>query len=173
MIEYVVLGTSHWAQESPKFEEPVRDAVQRHAIRLIAEEYPLDPASRVCVIAKRLHIPYLQIDMFPQEQIEHGIEQELRKRKDFLQGQDCRLSHADAIREEFWLEKIETSVDRARVLVICGYLHSDFLAERARERGGLVVEKSTFPLDLLDSNKVRTFSPAELEEYISGRGGDG
>jgi hypothetical protein len=67
MIEYVILGTSHCIQDSSEFEKPVIEAIYKHAIRLVAEEFPLDSLSRVCVMSKHLHTPYLQIDLFPQE----------------------------------------------------------------------------------------------------------
>jgi hypothetical protein len=89
----------------------------------------------------------------------------LRNDEPSLAGQDCRLSHADAVREDFWLETIETSMDRGRVLIVCGYLHVDFLTRRVGEHGSIVVEKSTFPPDLRDRRPTMVLSPAELEEY--------
>jgi len=175
MIEYVILGTSHRIQDSPQFEKPVIDTIQKHEIRLVAEEYPCDNVSRVCVKAKRLHTPYLQIDLFPEEWPEHGIDCEMKMRSDAecLQGHDCRLSHADAVREEFWLEKIEKSIERGRVLIICGYLHLDFFGENIRERGGKVLEKSSIPADLVGRKPTKIFSPAELEEYLRRQGASG
>jgi hypothetical protein len=172
MIEYVVLGTPYPKQELCEFEKPVMDAIQKHAIKLIAEEYAFDNPSRVCVATKRLHVPYLQIDLFPQESPLHGIdrEMEMRERVQFLREQDCRLSHADAVREDFWLEKIEASMDRGRVLIICGYLHLDFLAQRAGERGGRVVEKSAFPPELRGVKPTIVLSLAKLEEYLRKQG---
>jgi hypothetical protein len=63
MIEYVILGTSHLTQDTPEFEKPVMDAIGKHSIRLVAEEFPFLIASNVCVTTKRLHIPYLQVDL--------------------------------------------------------------------------------------------------------------
>ena len=170
MIEYVILGTSHGIQDSPKFEKPVMDAIQKHTIRLVAEEHPVDTASMVCITTKRLHIPYLQVDLFPQEWAVHGIDREMKIRERFLGGQDVRLSHADPVRENFWLEKIEASIDRGPVLIICGYLHLDFLAENILERGHKVVEISAFPAELLDRKPTKILSPAELDEYLRGHG---
>jgi len=166
MIEYVILGTSHQVQDSSKFEKPVMNAIGKHSIRLVAEEYTCDNASMVCVTTKRLHIPYLQVDLYPQDWAAYKIDREMRIREQFLQGQDCRLSHADAVREGFWLEKIEASMDRGRVLIICGYLHLDFLTQSVEERCGRVVEKSTFPADLRGRRPTIVLSPAELEEYL-------
>jgi hypothetical protein len=170
MIEYVILGTSHQIQDSSKFEKPVMDAIGKYSIKLVAEEYTCDNASMVCVTTKRLHIPYLQVDLYPQEWAACKIDWEMGMREQFLQGQDCRLTHADAVREGFWLEKIEASVDRGIVLIVCGYLHLDFLAQRIGGRGGRVVEKSTFPAHLRGSRPTMVLSPAELEDYLKKQG---
>jgi len=100
------------------------------------------------------------------EQIDLSPVSDRRVSDPSLAGQDCRLSHADAVREGFWLEKIEASVDRGPVLIVCGYLHVDFLTQRVGERGSIVVEKSTFPPDLSDRRPTMVLSPAELEEYL-------
>jgi hypothetical protein len=173
MVEYVILGTSDQIQDSSKFEKPLMEAIGKHSIRLVAEEYPCDNASMVCVTTKRLHIPYLQVDLYPEEWGAYKIDREMRKREQFLRGEDCRLSHADAVREGFWLEKIEASMDGGRVLTICGYLHLDFLARRVEERGSRVVKMSTFPPDLCDRKATIVLTPAELEEYLKKQGAAG
>ncbi len=170
VIEYVILGTSHCVQDSSEFERPVMDAIQKHAIRLVAEEYTCDSPSMVSVTTKRLHIPYLQVDLFPEEWAAHGIDSEMRIREQLFAGQDVRLSHADAVREDFWLEKIEKSIELGRVLIICGYLHLDFLAGKIRERGGKVLDRSTFPVVLLGRKPTKIFSPSELKQYLRDQG---
>ncbi|MEJ2009254.1 MAG: hypothetical protein P8Z30_14050, partial [Acidobacteriota bacterium] len=107
MIEYVIHGTSHEIQSTSKLGKPVADAVRAWSPRMLAEEHTGDNPSTACVSTKRLHIPYLQIDLFPQEWPEHGIDHEVRMRDQFLRGQDVRLSHADDVRETFWLDRIE------------------------------------------------------------------
>jgi len=87
---------------------------------LIGEEYPFRTGSRVCAVAKRLDILYLQIDLYREEWAVHNIGKEMTVRERILQGYDVRLSHADAVREQLWLERIEASLDRGRVLVIFG-----------------------------------------------------
>ena len=98
MIEYVILGTSHDLQGLSTFEKPALDAIRKHSVRLVAEEYTCDNTSMVSVTTKRLHIPYLEVDLFPSEWAEYKIDREMQARKQFLQDQDCRLSHADAVR---------------------------------------------------------------------------
>jgi hypothetical protein len=168
MIQYAILGTSHSAQDSPQFENSVIEAIQKHQIMLVAEEYPCDNASRVCVTAKRSHIPYLQVDLYPDEWPAHGIDCEMKMRSQAvcLQEQDVRLSHADTVRENFWLKEIENCLEQGRVLIICGYLHLDFLADNIRERGSKVLDKNAFPADLLGRKPTKIFSPIELKEHL-------
>lgn len=166
MLECVILGTSHEVQETPKFQKLVADAIRKHPVRLIAEEHPLDTISPVCGAAKHLHIPYLQIDPFPHEWVSLGIDREMRSREQFLQGRDVRLSHADDVRENWWLDKIEASVDSGRVLVVCGCLHADFLADKVRARGGMVVEKIAFPPELAGKKPGIVLDRSEFEDYL-------
>jgi hypothetical protein len=167
MIGYVILGTSHPdPKDSPKFGEPVTNAIRSHLIRLVAEEHPLDTLSMAGVTTKHLHIPYLQIDPFPEDWTALGIDREMRARQELPNGEDIRLSNADSVRENFWLEKIEASLDCGRVLVVCGYLHVNFLAQTVEERAGTLLEKSTFPAQLLDRKPTMILSPVELEEYL-------
>lgn len=166
MIEYVILGTSHEIQGTSKLEKPVGDAVGAWSPRMLAEEHPLDTPSVACDVTKHLHIPYLQIDPFPEEWPSSGIDREMRIRDEFLRGQDVRLSHADDIRENFWLDRIEASADGGRVLIICGYLHVDFLAEKVEKRGGCVAEKSFFPPDLRGRKPEKVLDQVGLEELI-------
>lgn len=166
-LEYVILATSHEVQDTPKIKECLWNALKKHSIRLIAEEFPCDTISVACNIAKRLHIPYLQIDLFPDERRSKGIDDELTAREKHLTGRDIRLSHADAIREDFWLEKIEDSLNRGPVLIICGYLRADFLEQRVRERGNSVNEKIAFPSELVGRNPSAVLSPTELERYLA------
>jgi hypothetical protein len=167
VIEYVILGTSHPdMQDSTKFGRPVMETIQNHSINLVAEEHNCDSISMACVTTKHLHIPYLQIDLFPQEWAEHGIDREMKLREQLPKDQDIRLSRADGVREDFWLEKIEASLNYGRVLVVCGYLHVDFLALRVERRGGTVLEKNTFPTELLDRKPEKILNLADLEKLI-------
>ena len=137
MIECVIIGTSHEVQDTPRTGQCMQSTIERYAIRLIAEEYPFDTQSTAFGVAVRRHIPYLQIDMFGDEQRTAGIYEELRKRDNLPKTYDVqyRLSHADGVREDFWLDKIKASLEQGHVLIICGYLHVNFLAEKAESRG--------------------------------------
>ena len=117
---------------------------------------------------KRRHLAYLQVDLFDSEWASHGIDWEMRARLDAvsLQNTDVRLSHADSIRENFWLDKIENSIQDGAVLIICGFLHLDFLASNIHARCGIVAEKCTYPASLLGRIPDITLSPDDLKEYL-------
>jgi hypothetical protein len=166
MIEYAILGTSHEIQSTSKLEKPLTDVIGKYAVRMVAEEYTLDTQSIACITANRLHIPYLQVDFFPHEWAEHDVDREMCMREKFLSGRDVRLSHADDVREGFWLERIRTSADRGPVLIICGYLHVDSLAQKVLSRGETVLEKCTFPQELLDRKPI-ILSADELGPYVN------
>lgn len=173
MIEYAMLGTSHLIQDSPKFGAPVNDAIRKLAITFVAEEHTCDTISVACFTAKRLHIPYLQIDLFPDEWCAHGIDWEMKARSQAscFREQDIRLSHADTLRENFWLDRIEKGLGRGRVLIICGYLHLDFLADKIRARGATLLERTAYPTDLASTMPTQIFDPDQLKEYLREHGG--
>lgn len=169
MIEYVILGTSHFFQDEPDIERPVRRACEGYGIKMVAEEFPFEAESVVCRVAREMQIPYLQIDLNPGEQIGHGIYDELRKRNECLAREDCRLSHADEIREECWLDRIEANVNSGRVLVVCGYLHVSYFSEKVARHGGRV-EGRIFSPPSLDLKPSMILSPAELDDYCRKHG---
>ncbi len=172
MIEYAILGTSHEIQDSPEVARQAEKDIQTMGITLVAEEYPMSTASSVCTVAARLEIPYLQIDPPPEEWSIYGIDYEMNARLNAacLQGQDIRLSHADRIREDLWLQKIENKIKSGRVLIVCGYLHLNFLAENIETRGCIVVAKGTFPTCLLDRKPDKILDLPELKGYLQSPG---
>jgi hypothetical protein len=165
MIEYVLLGTSHFCQESPDFACCVEDAIDRHTITLVAEENPFNLPTGAQDRANQRHIPYLQIDLSHAEWAGYGIEREMRLREQYLQGQDVRLLHADALREAVWLDRIAEVTQSGRALVVCGYLHTEYLAKLIEQRGGKVLRKRTFPPEELLREPSLVLSPADIEEY--------
>lgn len=170
MINYAIFGTSHDLQDCPQFERPLIDTVLEHRITVIAEEYPFDIASAVSVVAGRLQIPYLQIDLRPNEWAAHGIDWEMKIRVDVpcLVNADVRLSHADSVRENIWLDKIERKWKHGRVLIVCGYLHVSFLANNIQNRGAILLGQNAYPVDLLQRTPEKTLSPSELQDYLRG-----
>lgn len=169
-IEYVILGTSHLVQESVELEESVVRVLSQFRIRVVAEENSYDIASTAGRrVSKRLGLSYIQIDPSPSEWAELGIDREMSIRGQSPDRRDVRLSHADDVREKVWLDRIAASTTGARVLVVCGYLHVDYLAQKVEERGGTVVERLAFPGELLCRKPDMVLSPTELNEYMRKR----
>ena len=162
-------------KDSPGFESQTRKEIQENQITLVAEEFPFDEqiVSKVHAVARSMQIPYVQIDLLPQEWAKYSIEYEMKARCESacLQGQDVRLSHADGVRENLWLARIERSFTSGRVLIVCGYLHADFLDEIIERRGGKVLVKVAFPANLLARKPERTLNPPELGEYLGEKDG--
>jgi hypothetical protein len=89
------------------------------------------------MITKDWDISYLEINMLTQEAEAAGILDEVGRRYDQEleknPNSEVRLCHADDIRENFWLDKIErTKV--TPVLVVCGWAHTGFLGRKVRAR---------------------------------------
>ena len=170
MIHYAILGTSHDLQDCQQFERPLIEAIEEYRINLVAEEYPFDIASVVSVVAGRLQIPYIQVDLFPGEWAGYGIDWEMKARMDVacLVNEDVRLSNADRVREEIWLERIEEKLEHGRVLIVCGYLHVSFLAESIQNRGAILLGQRGYPANLLRRTPEKTFSPTELRDCLKG-----
>jgi hypothetical protein len=175
MLDYIILGTSHDWQDTSHIMPYLQGITDRYAIRLIAEEHPLDCHSAAFNRSVHLHIPYLQIDMFDDEKVKVGISQEQSRRPRFERRGGAlvcyRLSRSDEIREDFWLQKVEASVSSGRVLLICGFHHANFLVEKIAARGCHVTEEIFFPPELSQGVEIRALSPAELDEYCKEHSG--
>lgn len=170
MAQYVIFGTSHECQLESAVEERVIKLAELHAPAVIAEEFPFPGVpSAVSRAAAGTRVSYCQVDPPPHE-LPRDVARGLELRQRTFPDPDVRLSHADAVREEIWLDRIEAAAGDARVLLVCGYLHAPYLAELARSRGGAVLETVFFPGGLAHRTPERTLSPAELEK-IAAEGG--
>ena len=62
---------------------------------------------------------------------------------------------ADGIRENFWLDRIEErceelEITEGTVVITCGYIHRDYLCEKAKGRGHTVTIEEYLPYDFKD-----------------------
>jgi hypothetical protein len=75
--------------------------------------------------------------MLTSEYKEYGIQEEMEVLARFNSKGDAdyRCPHADGIRENSWLDRIEKDPSASRVLLVCGYAHTTFLAKKVRDRG--------------------------------------
>lgn len=148
LVRCTVLGTDHNLQRS--------DAGLRHkitsiissnrAISLIAEECS-DPnqitVAREIVQESNGLISWCCVDMTDEDRKKAGIYERLciRPKLKFHPetglDEDPRIyfRHADGVREEFWLDRIADAQPRDEVLIVCGWMHLEFLADKATKRG--------------------------------------
>jgi hypothetical protein len=164
---YVILGTSHQIQWRPRYETPesklidglesaIRGLIAKHNIRLVAEEgLPGFPLTLPCQIAKDQRMCYLQIEMTSREEEASGIleQMEMLRALNSKGDADYRCPRADDIRENYWLDKIGHDPSASRVLVVCGYAHTRFLAKKVRDRG-CAAEEVFFPEGLKERKVV-------------------
>jgi hypothetical protein len=120
----VVLGTGHEIQETYKgmpgklrclsdnLASVIEELVDRHRVKLIAEEAPISTPTRAHEIADRTGIEYLQVDT-----LMSAAGQRYDKTFEF------RFCKTDEDREKLWLEKIGRN-KLTPVLLVCGYAHS-------------------------------------------------
>jgi len=155
MIDCVVVGTDHRLQSSDTaLKAHLAHLARNHNFGLVAEECAADASTVAGQVASSLGVPHLPIDMTDAERKEAGIYDRLciRPKMRFdpasgYQEEHVYLRHADGVRENFWLDKIEAITCEGQVLVVCGYLHLDPLSEKARRRRHRVT-KTVFPEDL-------------------------
>jgi hypothetical protein len=131
---------------------------------LIAEEGPTNSVAAQVAASHGLPL-ILPIDMDDEQRKAAGIYEALCKRpttvvdengKDILdeygdpKPRNVYLRHADGIREEFWLDRVEEAQPKGPVLLICGYKHLDFLADKIELRGHCA-SKKVFPPRLVET----------------------
>lgn len=165
MIDFVLLGTSHCCQESPDFLACVERTIRNYSIALIAEEFNFDASIRSAVngLAAQSKIPYLQIDIPVEDWAKFDIEIEMSYREQHLRGKDYRLRHADDIRENYWIDQIENYPAKGTTLIICGYLHIQYLAEKIQMRKYQTRELKFYPEGLAARSPERILEPDKLK----------
>jgi hypothetical protein len=153
----IVLGTDHELQcHDRRLQGLIVELVQRERVTMIAEENrPL--SNRIGrQVSQSLALPWIQIDMSIEDRIKAGIDGKLTNRMQ-IRGYNeygdpvpaIRYAPAeDGMREEFWLDRIEATIEKGTVLVICGCLHCVPLSEKAEKRGHRIVSRLFYPENL-------------------------
>jgi len=153
----VILGTDHRLQKQDRaLRAKIEHLVQSNDVGLIAEEClaGTETVASECALALGLP-PRLAIDMTTEQRVAAGIYERLCIRpaihfdidQNTLHERHLYLRHADGIREEFWLDRVQEAATDGTVLLICGYVHIDFLAQKAIRRDHTVATV-VFPEDL-------------------------
>ncbi|MGO9642438.1 MAG: hypothetical protein ACLP1Y_14175 [Candidatus Acidiferrales bacterium] len=167
---YLILGTSHDIQSRVGATDArivelidglvslIRDLVSRHGVNLIAEEVRHDCPTEIGRVAQGLGIKYLKIDIPAHLPLVKDVRDELDRRPVCLDAKciiEYRCCRADDVRETNWLNEIEkTGV--GPVLVVCGWAHVHFLAQKIESRGRKVAEERFFPPCFADGKVLPT-----------------
>jgi hypothetical protein len=148
-MEYIIIGTDHDRQRSDFSDTGLRDKLQEYSrtqnVVLIAEE--VDANKDVQTFGRDLVgcTKWLSIDMTTEERKSAGIYRELSTSPpgcdDNGQFYLANWYHkrADAIRENFWLDRIErwckqNGVRRGVIIITCGHNHRPYLADKIKQR---------------------------------------
>lgn len=160
-MNLVVLGTDHGLQPRDlMLKHKILGLCKEFQVTLIAEEFRPGEVSVASEAAEECGIaPQLQVDMNSEERKLARIDAVLRRYEiprsysyDVTLGEATwpppkrpYLKKADGIREEHWLNKIESALDNMKTLLVCGSMHVDFVAQKAEARGHLLIAKRFFP----------------------------
>jgi hypothetical protein len=156
-MEMIVLGIDHALQAHDQpLEELVAGLVKRNHVTMIAEENRIFYDTIARRVAESLAVAWVQMDMSTEDRMKAGILNKLSNRMQ-VRGYDANdlpiqaIRYApveDGIREEFWLDRIESATPSGTVLVICGPLHCRPFSEKAARRGHIVSSILFYPEDL-------------------------
>lgn len=160
---FVILGTSHSIQWKPKdaspgelqlmngLESAIRELVAARGIALIAEEGPGNFSLTVArQVALESRVNHLQVDLNSDDPEWAWIRREMETRDHadaYLQqygADELRFPHADDIRENVWLDRIQKTALEP-VLVVCGWAHARALSKKVKERCGEAPAVVFFP----------------------------
>lgn len=156
-MKMIVLGTAHDFQcQDPRLKALIGELVMRENVTMIAEENRPLSSTLARGLSESMNLTWIQIDMLLEDRIKAGIDGKLANRMQ-IRGyneygdpiQAIRYAPVeDGIREEFWLDRIESAAKEGTVLVICGCLHCVPFAEKAERRGHTIVARVFHPENL-------------------------
>lgn len=164
-MKMIVLGTAHDFQcHDPRLKVLLCELIEREHVTMIAEENR--PLSNTLgrQVSESMNLTWIQIDMQIEDRIKAGIEGKMANRMQ-IRGyneygdpiQAIRYAPVeDGIREEFWLDRIESAEREGIVLVICGCLHCVPFSKKAEKRGHTIVARVFHP-DNLSELKAELF----------------
>ena len=158
-MKMIVLGTAHDFQcHDPRLKTLIGGLVIRENVTVIAEENRPLSSTIARELCESMNLRWIQIDMLLEDRIKAGIDGKLANRMQ-IRGyneygdpiQAIRYAPVeDGIREEFWLDRIESAAKEGTVLVICGCLHCIPFSEKAVKRGHTILAKVFHPENLAE-----------------------
>jgi hypothetical protein len=163
----IIVGTDHDLQKVDSADEGLAELLTtlmgNADVVLIAEEVDAnkDVISFGRELSKKLlgEGRWVSIDMDDDRRREAGIDAQLRTRTEpglDAENNFCIVNryfrYADGLRENFWLDRIEEKcqalgITDGTVLITCGYIHDEFLSDKATKRGHTVTVKRYLPYD--------------------------
>jgi hypothetical protein len=156
-MDLIVLGTDHELQcHDRRLKSLIAELVAQERVTMIAEENRVLSNTLGQAVAEETNVTWLQIDMTLEERVARGIDGKLANRmqiRGYNEYDDPIMAiryapREDGIREEFWLDKIESTTKSGVVLVICGCLHCNPFSGKAGKRGHRIVAKLFYPENL-------------------------
>jgi len=162
MVNLIILGTDHKLQPRDlMLKQEISGLCKEFQVTLIAEEFRPGEVSVASKAAEECGIaPSLQVDMNSEERRLAGIDIVLSKYEvpcplDVMLATAAwpppkrpYLTKTDGIREEYWLNKVESALNNMKTLLVCGSMHVNFVGTRAEARGHFLVGKRFFPEEL-------------------------
>lgn len=155
-----------------KYRELLVSLVERHGVQFICEEAQPEWNTFGKQVARQLNLrPWKTIDMPPEERTRAGIDKEQCSReselregvvathfdakgslyldyRDGLQHEFTLRVPSDAVKEKYFYEHaIEEAGDAENILIVCGQLHFEELANRFRDVGHTVTTDALFTKD--------------------------
>jgi hypothetical protein len=156
-MQCYIVGTEHWRQrKDPKLRARLQLIIEKTHVVLIAEEIDVNKANhlqqsqgRELAGQQNPIIPWIPINMTFGQEKAAGIFKALEDASKLQRHRNVYAKHANAIRENHWLDQIEAkcnedAIKAGTVLITCGRNHLDFLAAKAEQRGFAVV-KDEYP----------------------------
>jgi hypothetical protein len=159
MLSYHILGTEHSRQRrDPRLKTKLQGIIGGNRIKLVAEEIDVNLAdaqqksvARDLAKAHTPEIPWVPMGMTFKQEEDAGIRNALDhafklQRKEI----NAYAKRANDFRENCWLNHIEQECEKqgisdGTVLIICGYNHRDFLAEKVRRLGIKEIDLDEYP----------------------------
>lgn len=178
-MDYIIVGTDHSLQKADSTDTGLRDLLQciidGHDVVLIAEEVPTSEGKIFRTFGQDLigDDKWLSIDMDAKERTDEGlgdIPREGGPGYDPVSHSDIQVNRyhkkAEAIRENFWLNKIarwcgDRSLSDGTIVLTCGHNHmrAGFLSGKVLQRGHTVTTREYVPFDIEAEFGVFTICP--------------
>jgi len=120
-------------QQKTQYAQLLAELIREHLIQFVGEEANRNEASIAKGVCEEENCCYLNIEMTAEQRIQQSIPNQYNESKTISNDEKARGNRE---REEHMVNEVLVNAQpTANVLVICGHMHSDALAERFRADG--------------------------------------